>query len=364
MNKKVYRIVGIIAGILLLILLCGGVVIFVKKKSTGNLSLVGSKIGEPMTKETEIKNTEADHGEMWGAYILGGEAGYWEKNLVANEQYIFYITKNQIIRLDRAGKEKRVLYQNDTETYIALCLDDQFLYYLIDEKEIYRMDFAGENTEKVISFNMLQKEDLEILSISGMKIYNNRLYLHEKVFGYVMQFIPEKNEVKLIAHSVYAAEFFDDSLFYVDENKRCIYKVDLDTGKEEVVRKHANQKKKEFIYTDLYSVNEKLYYVRRDKQQIFCYSEKGKDVVIGGKRKHTCLIECIDDKLYHIFYEKETYNANLPMYLAVYDGNDNTVLRLLPEDFDLPAMVIGNKLYYEATEEEDNDYYKECSCSG
>lgn len=359
MNKKVYCIAGI-----LLLLLCSCIVICVKKKNTSNLSLVGSKIGGLLTEETEIKNTEMDNGEMWGAYILEDGAGYWEKNLVANEQYIFYITKNQIMRLDRASKEKRILYQSDKDIYIVLCLGDQFLYYLIDEKDIYRTDFAGENTEKIISLDMLQKEDLEILSISGMKIYNNQLYLHEKIFGYVMQFIPEKNEIKLIAHSVYAAEFFDDSLFYVNENKRYIYKVDLDTGKEEVVRKHVNQKKKGFVYTDLYSVNGKLYYVRRDKQQIFCYSENGEDVVVGEKRKHTCLVESMDDKLYYVFYEKETYNASLPMYLGVYDGDENTVLRLLPEDFDLPAMVIGNKLYYEATGGEDDDYYKECSWSG
>lgn len=185
--------------------------------------------------ESELYDTSGQNNLEWGADIVA-DAGRWSKNLVANERYMFFITKSQIIRCDRRTNKKKIIVQCDEETDIKLCLDDKFLYYLLNGENIFRVDFSGDETKKVVSLNVLKKNGIRISSISGMKIYHNKLYLYEIIYGYVIEFTPEKNKIKLIAKCVRDADFFNESLYYVDESKRCIYKVNLETGKEEVAR--------------------------------------------------------------------------------------------------------------------------------
>lgn len=303
--------------------------------------------------------------DFLGAICVERALNHWIGNLVANEKYIFYTTKNKIIRLDRDTKELKTLLNFDREADLYMYVDKMYLYYIENETTVYKMDFDGCNREKVVSKDMLEQAGYKIPNIWEIKIYKGELYIHTKIYNYLIRYKPENGKTELIATGVYSGDFCDNSFYYVDEAKRHMYRVDLDTKKEKIIRKDADKGVEGFIYSDILCVKEKLYYVRRDKRQIYCYSKDGKDKVVGEGMKYCSLIAGIDDILYYSCYKEETYDANLPIYLGSYDGRENSILLLLPDDFYEAAIIVGNTLYYATSNSENSDdtdnYYKKCS---
>ena len=319
--------------------------------------------GSSVFATEKAENTDTD---FFGTSHVAQALNHWIGNLVANEKYIFFTAKNKVIRLDRDTQELKTIlsFDRDKVSDLYMYVDKKYLYYIENETIVYKMDFDGGNREKVVSKDMLEQAGYKIPNIREIKIYKGELYIHTWIYNYLIRYKPENGKTELIATGAYSGDFCDNSFFYVDENKRCIYRVDLDTKKEKIIRKDADKGVEGFIYSDILCVKEKLYYVRRDKRQIYCYSKDGKDKVVGEGMKYRSLIAGIDDILYYCCYKEETYDANLPIYLGAYDGNVNTILLLLPDDFYEPAIIVGNTLYYATSHGDDDDtdnYYKKCS---
>lgn len=293
----------------------------------------------------------------------------WARDLVADDRYIFYADESHIIRLDRTAKEKKVIARHRKGGNISMCLDGKFLYYVDDDDTVYKVSINGGKKEKIITRRILEQEGYKIPYILAVRIYKGVMYIHTKYCRDIIRYFPERKKIEKIGSAIYQSAFYKGSLYYTDRGERCIYRINLKTLKKEIVRKDPDKKEKGLIYRDLLCAGGKLYYLRGDKMQIFCYSEEGKDEPVGEEMTCCNLIAGADDKLYYRCYPENWDYRYGPEYLGVHDGYSNTILLLMPDDVLTPAFVVGNVLYYEAEFTDENGvrvdmdyyYYKECS---
>ena len=293
----------------------------------------------------------------------------WDRDLVADGRYIFYANETHIIRLDRVTKEEKVIAGHKKEGEVSLCLDGKFLYYVDDEDVVYKVGINGGGKERVITRSMLKQAGYTLPYIKAVRIHRGVMYIHTNYSAYIIRYFPEKGKTEEVESAVYQSVFYKDSLYYIDECKRSIYRIDLRSMKKETVRKDPDRGKEGFIYEDLLCAGGKLYYLRGDKNQIFCYSEEGKDKPVGEGMEYRDLVAGTDDRLYYRCYPEDGDYGNRPAYLGVFDGHSHVILSLMPDDVEIPALVVGNVLYYMAAFRDENGvsidmdyyYYKECS---
>ena len=323
-----------------------------------------SETGQPVFPEEKAEGRATG---FRNATVPSGSA--WDRDLVADERYIFYADQTHIIRLDRTTKEKKVIAGHKKGGEVSLCLDNKFLYYVDDDDVVYKVSINGGKKDKIITRHMLEQEGYDLPYIRGIRIYKGVMYIHTKYCGYIIRYFPERKKTEEIGSAVYQSVFYKDSLYYTDEGKRCVYRIDLHSLKEEIVREDPDRKKEGFIYQDLLCVRGKLYYLRGDKQQIFCYSEEGEDEPVGEEMVYWNLVAGTDDKLYYLCCPEGWNYEDGPGYLGVYDDHSNSIRLFLPDDVEIPALVVGNVLYYKAEFRDENGvsidmdyyYYKECS---
>lgn len=320
------------------------------------------KIITPNDWKIKIQNTD-----YWGAYAAAVSRDHWGRNIVANEQYIFYLTKTEIVRVERNTKKEKTLFQYQKGDEIFLSIDEDCLYYVKNQDVVYSMDFDGEQKKKILSYKMLEKEGYEYPFICGIETYRGDLYVFTSIHGDIIRYILETGQTEFVGTQADAGDFFKDAIYCVDETKRCIYKIDLQTNEKEVVRDDAGAEEDGFIYTSILCAGDALYYIRRDTQQLYRFSEEGSDEIVGGDWKYCDLVKSIDDdRIYYVCYREETYNADTPYYFGFYGQDDaGSTPVLLPEDFFAPVVVIGNTFYYSVSYEGKKhttypNYYKAC----
>lgn len=291
---------------------------------------------------------------------------HWNLNIAENNQYVFYLSENQIISLDKSKNTMKSLGTYKKDDSISLCIDTENLW-VSNDKEVWKMDFEGNNKTVVVTLDDLKKVNDSELGIDGMKVYNKKIYIHTRALGNIYEYISKTSKMQLVASSVYAGDFLGKKFFYVDEKKECIFEIDLVKKNKTIVRSQKGKGHKKAVYSSLINVGENLYYVRMDQNRIICYKENGKDITIRKGIECANLISGTDDKLYYIYDLKENENAQnyleLSHYLGCYRNGKNVDILQLPDDYYGASYISGNHLYYEAAQKDKGEiviqkYYK------
>lgn len=98
---------------------------------------------------------------------------HWNLNIAENNQYVFYLSENQIIRLDKSKNTMKSLDAYKKDDSISLCIDTENLW-VSNDKEVWKMDFEGNNKTVAVTLDDLKKVNDSELGIDGMKVYNKK----------------------------------------------------------------------------------------------------------------------------------------------------------------------------------------------
>jgi hypothetical protein len=297
---------------------------------------------------------------------------YWCSSIVQNDQYVFYATTDyQIVRVDRTYGKKSVIVKlkriedDYYNTSIGMSLTKDKLYYIYHNC-IYVSDFDGSNINKIATGeelkNVPDKSEPGVGAIEGVQAYNNNIYLMLSGF-YVVKFDIETKKVQKIAEDVRSDGcFYKNSFYYFNRDDPAIYKVDLKTLNEEMVR---GEKWSHQLYGDdnvkhyknLVVIQDKLYYVafqNKEPSTLYLYREDGKDVKKYSAVNDASLgigdLVSYESIIAYSYYPEDSDKLILKMY----DMNTKKEKELhLPDDFYEEKVLIDNILFYSVENGED-----------
>lgn len=291
-----------------------------------------------------------------GIEELSGEIGRcnasgWEKKIDENEQYIFVLIKEKsIIRIDKDTNERICIVKAQKEGDIDfLCVYKEELYYVMNLRELYRYDLAAEETKQIYAV----KDYTGVDDIFGIQIYKDNIYLYESGLG-ISRLDPETNRTKkLVGDNVSHGVFYKNKLYYIkrryEEEIRCL---DLDSERDEAVRKPEDEEKKSYI--ELFTYRDQLCYVMAG-QQICILEECEEDMRLFSLEKDQIWCGRIinyDENLLHYVYTREDRS-----WLCCYDDGKKFEMKL-PEDYREGGYVCDGYFIYSTSESE--DYVSKC----
>ena len=351
---------------------CGGYSSFEAAKNTSAVSPDNKMKSSSLPVQTNIKGNEPekpDDSENKGDETiteqpqkknaleeLSGEIGCckasdWEKKIDEDERYIFVLTKykstKSILRIDKDTNERICIAKAPKDSFINfLYVYAKKLYYVMSSRKLYQYNLTTGETKLIYS----AKED-----IFGMKIYKDNIYLYECGLG-ISRLDPETNKRKeLVDDNVSHAVFHNNKLYYIkrryEEKIRCL---DLDSGKDVVVRKLEDKEKKSH-YAELFTYRDQLCYVLAGQQrQIRILGEKGEDSLLFSLEKdqvwrwelidHFDRIINYDENLLYYVYTKEEQS-----WLCCYDEGEKFQMKL-PEDYWEGGYVCDGYFFYNTSQ--------------
>jgi hypothetical protein len=156
-------------------------------------------------------------------------------------------------------------------------------FVLYSQKKYWRCDFDGKNNEKIFSL------DREIETLWGIKTYRGYIYIAiDREDVVIARFDPKNKTVKTIAKDVDNPCFCGDVLYYGESGEVGINKVDLKTGKKQLIRGKRSEKKdkyEDFIrYAGIIAHKGEMYYLqwnegnKENQIGLYKYQENGKDI--------------------------------------------------------------------------------------
>ncbi|MCH5265657.1 MAG: DUF5050 domain-containing protein, partial [Lachnospiraceae bacterium] len=151
---------------------------------------------------------------------------------VENEEYFFYAAKKGIVRIDKkTGERKKIVSKGEIE---FICLAEDGLYYS-DGFYLYSCGFSGENAKEIFYSREIKGVDEQYIELWDMQIHEGKTYF--LIAGLEMvQIDIESKTAEQIGWDVRSGCFWGDSFYYRRRSSEEIYKVNLETKKEEVVR--------------------------------------------------------------------------------------------------------------------------------
>lgn len=199
----------------------------------------------------------------------------WGSLIVENQNNYFYATSKGIMRIDKqTGKETLIVEKESKE--MQLCIGEKSLYYIVpEEKNLFRVDFSGRNSRKLLCGNDIKGAQLEYPDLLGMHIYKGQIYL--LLGGYELCVFDEHNRtVKYIADDVQTGDngFYKDYFYYGKSNESEIRRIDLNTFQTEVI-KEQDDKMGSLIQVGVYK-DDLYYYFKKDKMNKV-YRHNGKN---------------------------------------------------------------------------------------
>ncbi len=313
-----------------------------------------SENGENKTVTEKPKPPKKNGIEELSGEIGRCNASGWEKKIDENEQYIFVLIKEEsIIRIDKDTNEKICIVKAQKEGDINfLCVYKEVLYYVMNLRELYRYDLTAEETKQIYAV----KDYTGVDDIFGIQIYKDNIYLYECGLG-ISRLDPETNKrKKLVGDNVSHGVFYNNKLYYIrrryEEEIRCR---DLDSGKDEIVRKSEDEEKK--LYIELFTYRDQLCYVMAGEQwQICILEESEEDMQLFSLEKDQiwCQDRIIsyDEKSLYYVYEQEEQS-----WLCCYDDGKKFEMKL-PEDYREGGYVCEGYFLYSTNESE--EYASKC----
>ena len=204
----------------------------------------------------------------------------WGDKKVENSKFVFYVSKNSLVQKEKETKEKSILKRWKGKKSISLCCTESELYYIEDMRRVGRIQLENEKTQQLITYEMLEKAGYTFPDIFGMVVYSRHIYL--QISGLDVLECGQSGEIgDKIAQDVRYGAFYENALFYVKRFGDEIFRYDLESRKETVVRKRKD--KEHMKYYEIFSVDNKLYYELGT--DIYLYDEAGNDVKIGEEGK-------------------------------------------------------------------------------
>ena len=207
---------------------------------------------------------------------LGKSDAQWGGEEVENSKFVFSVSKNKLIQKDKSTSEKTILKRWKGEKNISLCCTESELYYIEDMRRVCRIQLEDGKTQQLITYEMLEKAGYTFPDIFGMVVYSGHIYL--QISGLDVIECGQNGEIgDRIARDVRTGAFYENALFYVKRFGDEIFRYDLESRKDTVVRKRED--KEHMKYYEIFSLDNKLYYELGT--EIYLYDEAGNDVKIG-----------------------------------------------------------------------------------
>lgn len=230
------------------------------------------------TANNSTYNAEKQEQETQKAVFdaLGKSDAQWGGEEVENSKFVFSVSKNKLIQKDKSTSEKTILKRWKGEKSISLYCTESELYYIEDMRRVCRIQLEDGKTQQLITYEMLEKAGYTFPDIFGMVVYSGHIYL--QISGLDVIECGQNGEIgDRIARDVRTGAFYENALFYVKRFGDEIFRYDLESRKETVVRKRED--KEHMKYYEIFSVDNKLYYELGT--DIYLYDEAGNDVKIG-----------------------------------------------------------------------------------
>lgn len=294
--------------------------------------------------------------------------------IVQNDSYVFFPKDgNRIIRINKATKEEMTILEfnllENKRKGARICLSDMKLYVEY-EGNIYSTDFDGKNTEKIISSIRLKKLVAKMINekaekcpeIRAIQYYKGDLYFYAGLCIYKLD-IETKTIIEL-ADYAYNACFCDNDLYYIGPGATVIYKVDLSTLKQILVKGRVKCVDDELDGTMVYyetvmETNGGIYYVRKPQGKnsaLYRLCESGKDEKVLDFKAKGERIYGVNSGLSKVVYQYNALDENGEWkdYLKVYDINTSVTHEVeRPVDYGTCIFVTGDMVFYHKNTSDD-----------
>ena len=316
---------------------------------------------EPLP-ENEIPSDQLSGMADWNDIKIVNKVYYpkfQEGTVVQNDRYIFYPDSgNRIMRIDKQTREKKCILELEETAekgagaLICTAEDGLMVEY---ECDIFRCDFDGDKKEKIIGnvdvkkkissvFHESVKNESSIMS--DIQFYNGNLYLFSER-DCIWKLDPDHKRFTMIAEDAQAACFNKNNLYYVGSSCRYIYRLDLGTGKKDIIKgKPGTGSDSQVFYTEVLEVDNQIYYVRNQegkKSSLHLYCQGGKDeklLTFQGSR----WADHVDST--RVFFENREF-VSQKTYLQVYDVKSRRAVTMeMPYAYQTAAFIAGDVLFY------------------
>ena len=241
-------------------------------------------------RESKTENVNTEQTNTWGynvnelsteieSEIYDTDSGQfdleWGGTIVENSEYIFYTSATALIQIKKDTMEKSVIQQWEKVSSISLYCTESELYYIKDMREVYLIRLEDEKRQLICTMEMLEEAGYTVPEIWGIAVYSGHIYL--KICGLdIIQCELNGNIGEKIARDARSGAFWENAFFYRERSSNEIYRFDLKSMKETVVRE---KKYEEHVqYQNIFTIDNKLYY--EFEGTIYLYDESGKDVKI------------------------------------------------------------------------------------
>lgn len=284
------------------------------KISEYNINELGKEI------ESEIYDTSGQNSHEWG----GG--------IVENSEYIFFTSENAVVQIKKDTMEKTIIRQREKESIISLYCTERELYYIQDMREVYLISLENGKQQLICSSEMLEKAGYTFPEIWGMAVYSRHIYLELCGFDIVQCELNGHIGDKIVQDARSSA-FFDNAFFYRKRSSNEIYRFNLKTMKENVVRE---KKYEECVqYDNIFAIDNTLYYSLDGA--IYIYNDSGKDVKIiedsgiyvGGKDAIYYIREESNIEYLYKFTLQTKQISSLKIHEGITDINHVTEARVI-----------------------------------
>lgn len=199
----------------------------------------------------------------------------WGGGIVENSKFIFYTSKNQLIQINKESHEKIIMKQWKNDNRISLYCTESELYYIKNMSQVYSLEIENGNQRLLCDSEMLKKAGYRMPEICGMQVYSGHIYLELCGLEVIECGLNGSIGVR-IAYDVRSGAFYNHAFFYRQRSSNDIYRFDLTSKKENVIRKRKYRERVQ--YDEIFSQNNKLYY--QLEGAIYLYNESGKDVKV------------------------------------------------------------------------------------
>lgn len=195
--------------------------------------------------------------------------------IVENSEYIFFTSENAVVQIKKDTMEKTIIRQCEKKSIISLYCTESELYYIQDMREVYLISLENGKQQLICSSEMLEKAGYTFPEIWGMAVYSGYIYLELCGFD-IVQCEFNGHIGDRIAQDARSGAFWDNAFFYRKRSSNEIYRFDLKTMKENVVRGKKYEERVQ--YNNIFTIDNALYYIFDGA--IYLYDESGKDVKI------------------------------------------------------------------------------------
>ncbi|MDD4370606.1 MAG: hypothetical protein PHD56_05995 [Anaerostipes sp.] len=282
------------------------------------------------------------------------EDSQWDSTIIRNNTYLFYIdgTEN-LIRVNQYTKKKVTIKKlegaKDGDTCpTALAISNNQIYYLY-KNVIYQCDFNGNHSKKIVAGDDLQDVSKNQRRIDGFQMYQGKLFL--LVSGWTGQYDTSSKKFNVFGEDIDDSCFYEN-YFYYTSGRESIYRVNIHSLKQELVRKRDYERnlkgsdKKIRYYNKLMVVDGKLYYAAAQGGRVSEGGE-GADIYLYREKKADQKVLHVGDNLIYSVQDGDVIGYEEGDYIKTLNIKTGAkTKKLLPNDVQDLQVLIGDMLVY------------------